>query len=141
MYNIKTQLLNLHSFGPDELYRQSGIPALYEKLVTGRFARIEVQFVGTPEDEAMLVERFRIMWPEGNASDLEKIMSLKGVGNKSRQTIPESFDTSGALGSVANMGSAFKKELQAPLLRCQVRWARSARSSRKEVRKDDNFLS
>jgi hypothetical protein len=112
MYNIKTQLLNLHSFGPDDnSYRQSGIPAMYEKLVTGRFARIEVvlKLVGTPEDEAMLVERFRIMWPEGNASDLEKIMSLKGVGNKSRQTILESFDTSGALGSVANMGSAFQE--------------------------------
>ena len=70
MYNIKTQLLNLHSFGPDDnSYRQSGIPAMYEKLVTGRFARIEVvlKLVGTPEDEAMLVERFRIMWPEGNA--------------------------------------------------------------------------
>ena len=68
-----------------------------------------MKLVGTPEDEAMLVERFRIMWPEGNASDLEKIMSLKGVGNKSRQTILESFDTSGALGSVANMGSAFQE--------------------------------
>lgn len=108
MYNIKTQLLNLHSFGPDEnSYRQAGIPAMYEKLVTGRFARIEVvlKLVGTPEDEAMLVERFRIMWPEGNATDLEKIMSLKGVGNKSRQNILESFDTSG----LANMGSALQE--------------------------------
>lgn len=117
MYNIKTQLLNLHSFGPEEnSYRQSGIPTMYEKLITGRFARIEVvlKLVGTPEDEAMLVERFRIMWPEGKASDLERIMALKGVGNKSRayaQNILESFDsTSGALGaSVANMGSALQE--------------------------------
>ena len=117
MYNIKTQLLNLHSFGSDDnSYRQSGIPAMYEKLITTRFARIEVvlKLVGTPEDEAILVERFRIMWPEGQASDLEKIMALKGVGNKSRayaQNILESFDsTSGALGaSVANMGSVLQE--------------------------------
>ena len=54
------------------------------------------------------------MRPEGQASDLEKIMALKGVGNKSRayaQNILESFDsTSGALGaSVANMGSVLQE--------------------------------
>ena len=47
-------------------------------------------------------------------ADLERIMALKGVGNKSRayaQNILESFDsTSGALGaSVANMGSALQE--------------------------------
>ena len=61
-----------------------------KKLITGRFTQIEVvlKLVGTPEDEAILVERFRIMWPEGK-SDLEKIMNLKRIGNKSKQSILE----------------------------------------------------
>ena len=110
MYNVKTQLLNLHAFGPeDNSYRSSGVPAMYEKLVTGRFAQIEVvlKLVGTPEDEAMLVERFRIMWPDGKASDLEKIMNLKGVGVKSKQSILESFDISGLQGGAAMAAKSF----------------------------------
>ncbi len=111
MYNIKTQLLNLHAFGTteDNSYRSSGVPAMYDKLVTGRFAQIEVvlKLVGTPEDEAMLVERFRIMWPDGKASDLEKIMNLKGVGNKSKQSILESFDIIGLQGGAAMAAKTF----------------------------------
>ena len=102
LYNIKSS--SCHAFGSeDKSYRSEGVPAMYEKLITGRFTQIEVvlKLVGTPEDEAILVERFRIMWPEGKASDLEKIMNLKGIGNKSKQSILESFDISGLQGGAA----------------------------------------
>ena len=39
-------------------------------------------------------------------------MTLKGVGNKSRQSIMESFDTSAAYGSVKNMGNALQGSLE-----------------------------
>lgn len=112
MYNVKTQLLNLHAFGPDDnTYRNSGVPTMYEKLVTSRFTQIEVvlKLVGTPEDEAMLVERFRIMWPDGKASDLEKIMNLKGVGVKSKQSILETFEIPSGLQGGLQGGATLAK--------------------------------
>ena len=38
-----------------------------------------LKLIGTPIE--MLVERFKIMWPDGEGSDLQKIMTLK-VGCK-----------------------------------------------------------
>ena len=85
---------------------QKDVPRLYMKFVTKHMARVEMvrlrtqpssprkrapaldddrrrsqvlKLIGTPIE--MLVERFKIMWPDGEGSDLQKIMTLK-VGCK-----------------------------------------------------------
>ena len=85
---------------------QKEVPRLYMKFVTKHMARVEMvrlrtqpsslqkrapalddhrrrsqvlKLIGTPIE--MLVERFKIMWPDGEGSDLQKIMTLK-VGCK-----------------------------------------------------------
>jgi hypothetical protein len=99
-YNIKTMLLGLHHLGlpPDTSSSSSSstrsvVPPMYMKLVTAKVAHIEVvlKLAGTPED--MLLERFKIMWPEGGASDLVAVLGLQGVrrGEARGQQIMEQF--------------------------------------------------
>ncbi len=47
------------------------IPLSYTKFVTVQMSKIEMvlKLVGTPN--AMLVERFRIMWPDGEEDDFQ----------------------------------------------------------------------
>lgn len=54
-------------------------PSMYVKIVNSRATHIEaiLKLVATPEE--LLVERFRVMWPEGQAGDLQLLMSLKGI--------------------------------------------------------------
>lgn len=44
-----------------------------------------LKLIGTPIE--MLVERFKIMWPDGEGSDLQKIMTLKVGCNDARCTM------------------------------------------------------
>merc|ERR1711900_127565 len=62
-----------------DCHEPSPIPASYTKFVTNHMGRVEVvlKLVGTPA--AQLVERFRIMWPDGVANDFKAIMAVKGV--------------------------------------------------------------
>jgi hypothetical protein len=63
----------------------SMIPAArYTKFVTQEMAKVEsvLKLVGTPNE--MLVESFKIMWPEGTSEDFQNIMSMKGL-KKSEQ--------------------------------------------------------
>lgn len=73
-------LMHLHHTGADAgSIHQSAVPAMYMKLVTSRVSHIEVilKLLGLPDD--ILVDRFRVMWPEGNANDLQTVLSLRGV--------------------------------------------------------------
>lgn len=97
-YNMKavlTQLPNLdsatHSGGTHK-----PPTAMYLKLVNNKIAHIEMilKLVGTPED--MLLERFRIMWPEGQPSDLQLLMALKGTKRNDQQVILEMLGLSAA---------------------------------------------
>jgi hypothetical protein len=97
-YNMKavlTQLPNLdsasHSGGAHK-----PPSAMYLKLVNNKIAHIEMilKLVGTPED--MLLERFRIMWPDGQPADLQLLMSLKGTKRNDQQVILEMLGLSAA---------------------------------------------
>ncbi|CAM9322492.1 unnamed protein product [Hapterophycus canaliculatus] len=88
VYNLKTLMLKVPSLGLDPL-QSTPIPATYTKYVTKHMSKIEMvlKLVGTPH--AMLVERFQIMWPDGSASDLQAIMTLKGMRKADQQVILE----------------------------------------------------
>lgn len=91
-YNVKTLLLHLHHLGlPADSDKRVPVPSMYMKLVTSRAAHIEVvlKLIGTPTE--MLVERFKIMWPEGTAIDLQTIMSLQGMTRLQQQQYLEMY--------------------------------------------------
>lgn len=64
---------------------------MYMKLITSKISHIEIilKLIGTPED--FLLDRFKIMWPEGTANDLQMIMSLGGVSRIHQQQYLEAF--------------------------------------------------
>ena len=66
-------------------------PAMFVKLVTAKVCHIEavLKLVGTPE--GTLVERFKIMWPEGTAADLQSLMQLKGMKKGDQQALLEAL--------------------------------------------------
>lgn len=86
VYNIKTLLLRLPVIeatnlkSPKKGSAGSTIPpAIYTKMVTKQFKRIEtlLKLVGTPQP--LLVELFKVQWVGGSALDLQTVMSLKGM--------------------------------------------------------------
>ena len=83
IYSLKTVLTKLHSLGVLDSdgsgKGRKAAPSVYTKLVTSRTAYIEtiLKLVGTPDEQAMLLERFRILWPEGKASDSLRLLPLQ----------------------------------------------------------------
>ena len=63
----------------------------FAKLVNARIAHIEMvlKLIATPEE--MLLERFKIMWPEGQSLDLQTIMNLKDMKRQEQQRCLEAF--------------------------------------------------
>lgn len=105
-YNLKTLILRLHNIGPvsgDYPTRGSPAPQSFTKIVTSKVGQIEIilKLVATPED--FLVERFRVMWPDGQASDLQMLMSLKGMKRQDQQNFLEGLGL--GLGSAATVVS------------------------------------
>eukprot|EP00752_Nemacystus_decipiens_P002803 g2616.t1 len=86
VYNLKTLMLKVPSLGLDPL-QSTPVPVSYTKYVTKHMSKIEMvlKLVGTPQ--AMLVERFQIMWPDGGGPDLQAIMTLKGMRKADQQMI------------------------------------------------------
>ncbi|GAB9465070.1 Vacuolar protein sorting-associated protein 53 [Globisporangium polare] len=92
VYALKTLFLQLPTLGHEASSLSSSssssssvvIPARYTKFVTHEIAKAEnaLKLIGTPNE--MLVESFKIMWPEGNADDFQSIMNMKGL-KKSEQ--------------------------------------------------------
>jgi len=66
-------------------------PATYVKFVTKHLAKIEMvlKLVGTPTE--MLVERFKIMWPDGSRQDLVVVCGLKGLKKAEQQHLLDTF--------------------------------------------------
>ncbi len=86
VYNLKGLMLKLPRLGVSESLLSSSvmgdqeysanassctIPLSYTKFVTVQMSKIEMvlKLIGTPD--AMLVERFRIMWPDGGEEDIQ----------------------------------------------------------------------
>ena len=72
----------------------------FAKLVNARIAHIEMvlKLIATPEE--MLLERFKIMWPDGQSLDLQTIMNLKDMKRQEQQKCLEAFG--GNTGSATN---------------------------------------
>jgi hypothetical protein len=92
-YNLKTAMLKLPvveathtNQRPKSGASTSIAPAMYTKMVTKQFKRIEtlMKLVGTPT--AMLIDVFRVQWPGGSALDLQVVMGLKGL-KRSEQAV------------------------------------------------------
>ncbi len=105
VYNIKTVLTHIHNLGSTADPASSSpaapppkrvAPPLYAKLVTSRTGHIEtiLKLIGTPDEQGMLLERFRIMWPDGKAADLQAVMQLKGVSRQNQVSLLEAFGLS-----------------------------------------------
>lgn len=117
-YSLKTLLLALPSLNPAEPLNKAPPPnPVYAKLIAGKAAHIEMmlKLVGTPEE--MLVERFRMLWPDGQMADLQMLMALKGTKRNDQQVILEMFglsktsnknahQPSGGNGAAGNGGAA-----------------------------------
>lgn len=97
VYNIKTLLLKLPVLENDtgsstSPGKSSAIaPAIYTKMVSNQFKRIEIllKLVGTPSD--LLIDNFKVQWQGGSAMDLQTIMNLKGIKRNDQATLFEKF--------------------------------------------------
>lgn len=100
VYNIKTLLMKL-----PVLERGSSIvspkkpgaagstiaPAMYTKMVTKQFRRIEtlLKLVSTPNE--LLIDVFKVQWVGGSALDLQSVMTLKGMNRPAQAAMLEKF--------------------------------------------------
>ena len=95
-YNVKTMLLQLPHLTSEGAAPVVGTapPSSYVKLVNARVTHIEIvlKLIATPEE--MLVERFRIMWPEGQLQDLQAVMALRDMKRADQQRHLEVFGLS-----------------------------------------------
>ncbi|CEG46053.1 vacuolar protein sorting-associated protein 53 [Plasmopara halstedii] len=88
VYALKTLFLQLPVLIKDDvspsITSTTTIPSRYVKFVTKEMAIVEnvLKLIGTPNE--MLVESFKIMWPDGTAEDFQSIMVIKGL-KKSEQ--------------------------------------------------------
>jgi len=106
IYNVKTILTHLHNLGTEKTDSSSSgsappkksTPPVFTKLVASRTTHIEtvLKLVGTPDEQGMLLERFRLMWPDGKAGDLQAVMQLKGMTRQHQVALLEAFGLSAA---------------------------------------------
>jgi hypothetical protein len=102
-YNIKSLLLHLpQASKPGASTASAGVasskalPASFLKLVNTKIAHIEMilKLIGTPEE--LLLERFKLMWPEGTGADLLMLMTLKGTKRPDQQVLLDMLGLSAA---------------------------------------------
>ncbi|RQM22122.1 hypothetical protein B5M09_007290 [Aphanomyces astaci] len=81
VYALKTLFLNLPVMGKEgevQIVGATTVPARYTKFVSNEMAHVEavLKLIGTPNE--MLVDSFKIMWPEGTAENFQSILNMKG---------------------------------------------------------------
>uniref|UniRef100_M4BAU0 Uncharacterized protein n=1 Tax=Hyaloperonospora arabidopsidis (strain Emoy2) TaxID=559515 RepID=M4BAU0_HYAAE len=90
VYALKTIFLQLPVLSNDVISplskSKATVPSRYTKFVINEIAKVEsvLKLIGTPRE--MLVESFKIMWPDGTADDFQGIMNMKGL-KKSEQAV------------------------------------------------------
>jgi hypothetical protein len=101
VYNIKTLLMKLpvmerganSSASPKKPGAAASTiaPAMYTKMVTKQFRRIEtlLKLVGTPNE--LLIDVFKVQWVGGSALDLQTVMTLKGMNRPAQAAMLEKF--------------------------------------------------
>jgi hypothetical protein len=105
LYNIKTLMLHLPLLSPEiTVNKLPPATGMFAKLVNTKCSYIEMvlKLVGTPDD--MLMDRFKIMWPDGQATDLQMIMSLKGTKKQDQQALLEMLGLSNAAANKQGAG-------------------------------------
>jgi hypothetical protein len=115
VYNLKTLLLKLPvlekadatspSRTPSKQVGSLIAPAMYTKMVTKQFQRIEIllKLVGTPSE--LLIDMFKVQWQGGSAIDLQTVMTLKGMKRNDQAAMLEIFgvDPMTAMKNTANI--------------------------------------
>jgi vacuolar protein sorting-associated protein 53 len=88
LYNLKKMMLDLPRIGSEH---EINVPVSYRKYVEKHMSKVErlLKLVATPV--SMLVEHFRMMWPEGGNKELQVVMSLKGMKRTEQITVLETF--------------------------------------------------
>ena len=100
VYNIKTLLMKLpvlergsSSASPKKPGAAGSTiaPAMYTKMVTKQFRRIEtlLKLVSTPNE--LLIDVFKVQWVGGSALDLQSVMTLKGMNRPAQAAMLEKF--------------------------------------------------
>mmetsp|Transcript_21277 Transcript_21277/g.49071 ORF Transcript_21277/g.49071 Transcript_21277/m.49071 type:complete len:542 (+) Transcript_21277:146-1771(+) len=101
VYNIKTCFLRLPVLEATSNIKSSSstskgpvssiAPAMYTKMVTKQFKKIEtlLKLVGTPT--ALLIDVFKVQWVGGSALDLQTVMLLKGMKRNDQAAMLEKF--------------------------------------------------
>ncbi len=91
LYNLKKMMLELPRIGRDQDDVEITVPTSYRKYVEKHMSKIErvLKLVATPV--GMLVEHFRMMWPEGGNKELQVIMALKGMKRADQISVLETF--------------------------------------------------
>jgi len=101
VYNLKTLFLKLPVLEESKgttttaLKKPGGgstiAPAMYTKLVSKQFGKIEtlLKLVGTPTD--MLIENFKMQWVGGTTADLTTVMTLKQIKRPEQVALLEKF--------------------------------------------------
>lgn len=97
LHSLKDLFLNLPALLPDHTNagsQEEKPPApsnTYTKFVSRHLSKIEMvlKLVGTPTE--MLVERFKIMWPDGTKDDLLNVCALKGLKKIDQQHLVDTL--------------------------------------------------
>jgi hypothetical protein len=116
VYNLKNLMLKLPAVGLEDegsggsYAPPSIIPLSYTKFVTAQMSKIEMvlKLVGTPD--ALLVERFRIMWPDGSAEDIQGVMNLKGMKRVDQSSVLQTLGLQPGVGAPASGGTSSPRE-------------------------------
>lgn len=91
VYNLKKMMLELPRIGREPDDAEMTVPMSYRKYVEKHMSKIErlLKLVATPV--SMLVEHFRMMWPDGGTEGMIVILKLKGVKRTEQITILETL--------------------------------------------------
>ena len=91
VHNLKKMMEELPRIGCEKEDLNINVPMSYRKFIQKHMSKIEkvLKLVALPKQ--MLVEQFRIMWPEGGSKELQIVMALKGMKTKEQLTVLETF--------------------------------------------------
>ena len=108
LHSLKPALLALPTMGDES---SPPAPAAYNKFILSESAKVEtlLKLVGTPTDA--LVERFKIMWPDGSEKDLARVCAVKGM---KRAEIAFTLETFGADAATARSAAEEQVRSQSP---------------------------
>lgn len=131
-YNMKTLLLHMPHLSSTTMPGRQvpHNPSTYVKIVNTRITAIEVilKLIGTPEQ--LLVERFRVMWPEGQPSDLQTLMQLKGMKGQDQQSFLQGLGSAATnVASASSTAGAAAFSLASTARNAAMKWGATSTSN------------